>query len=519
MECSYTTQLKWGIDAKKSEKAFGRFKNRRETQNSTSGPHHLELLLTEKASRCDAHIWLSCSKSQYFYINYTQDDFQLGRNTEVCEQILFPSDDDEDLGEHLPILQLTKLSPSLTMNSITDDERHMFRYMVESVFPDCVCYNTKTGGINPYLDYIVPISMSSPVVFCSIIAAGAYLFYLKHGNDFYKDFSNSYIKNVLRDLSLIIHQKTIDHSNCWDDILVTVLMLCFTDISSKCDQQWLLHLKKGKKLLRNQEVLAHSNEHLLDFFVRYITSHDIMWETVKSSWEVGTGNDENNTYEKLKNNDDTIVDPVLGCSPYLLTLISKISSLGDCYEALRHETPKNREIFEKVILNEASNIALELDGLDQVMTTPKNAHIESSGKELISEIKRLTAKIYLFARIDMTGYSLGGTNHSVTATFREKFQKMRKLTDHIIQLIKRVKTCTMALSWPLFVIGVVTVSYEDRYFVMDKFTRMERYRGLASVRLARETVEATWRERDVAESGNFTWIELVNSKGCTLSLA
>lgn len=405
------------------------------------------------------------------------------------------------------------------MNSITDNERHMFRYMVEFVFPDCVCYNTKTGGINPYLDYIVPISMSSPVVFCSIIAAGAYLFYLKYGNDFYRDFSNNYIKDVLRDLSLIIHQKTMNRSRSWDDILVTVLMLCFTDISSKCDQQWLLHLKKGKALLGNQEVLAHSNEHLLAFFVRYITSHDIMWETVKSSWEVGSEHDESNTYEKLKNNCDVVVDPVLGCSPYLLTLISKISNLGDCYEALRHETPTNREIFEKVILNEAKNIASELDGPGQVMATFKGNQSLSEGKELISEIKRLTAKVYLFARIDMTGYSLGGTNHSVTATFREKFQKMRKLTDHIVHLMKRVKTCTMALSWPLFVVGVVTVSCEDRYFVMDKFTQMENYRGLASVRLAREVVEATWRERDLAENGHFTWIDLVNSKGWTLSLA
>lgn len=526
MECSYSTPLKWGIDAKESNKAFGRFKGGKVTSKlPNNAACHLELLLTEKARRCSRDVWLSCSKSRYYYINYTPDDFRSNQYPKSEENLNSDPKDENDKWEiESPKSTMVDLPSRLsftqfTKGAVTSNEMLIFSYMVESVFPNCVCYNAKTGGVNPYLDYIVPVSMSSPVVFCSVIAAGAYLYYLKCGDLLYQDISNNYIRNVLMDLSELIQEKDAASSTSWDDVLVTVLMLCFTDISSRCDRQWLLHLKRGKSLLGHRKVIEHSNEYLLNFFVRYITSHDIMWETVKSSWELAPIENDTEIYENFKNNKDRTVDPVLGCSPYLLTLISKITNLGDCYEALRLESGMNREIFEGVIIHEALNVAADLDGLNQVMNYKSDIEHEQEGKELISEIKRLTAKIYLFARIDMTRFSLCQTNPSLSATFREKHLKMKRLTANIIELMKRVKTCTMALSWPLFVVGIVTASYEDRWFILDKFAEMENYRGLASVRLARETMEATWRERDVSENPVFTWNELVGSRGCTLSLA
>lgn len=515
LKCDYSLVLKWGADALKSGKAFGRCKKSKVDVELNS--NHLELRLTKQAEQIPG-TWLSCSKNRYYYINFTADDF--ATKPTVTENKL-----EDGTNGNLPRSpSIDEKSQSLTvflylpLTQYSAEETVMFTYMVESIFPSCVCYGHKTGSGNPYLDYIVPLAMGSDVVYHSIIAAGANLYYLQTGEDYYREFSNSYIRSVIRNLPDQIHNKHASNSKSWDDILVTVLMLCFTDISSNCDKRWLEHLHSGKKLLGRQQIIEHSNKLLLKFFVRYITSHDIMWETVKDSGEEMSLDGDVGIYETFKNDIDVDVDLVLGCSPYLLTLISKTSNLGDCYEALRHESEANRELFEEIIGREAESIASELQQLAKHKEV-KAGYTSLEGIHLISEIKRLTTRLYLFARIDMTWFALRRSDSSTSASFREKYAKMKRLSSTIIGLMKMVKSCTMALSWPLFVVGLVSASFEDRWFIIDKFREMESNRGLASVRLARETVEASWKRRDIAEGRVFTWNELLGSQGRTLSLA
>lgn len=514
--CEYSLSLTWEEDALKLGHAFGRSKVAKLSSDSSS---HLELYLTRQARRRHPKLWLPCSRNHYFYINYSPDDFRAVERKKAGQSVVADDDDHYHRGIEANAFSHGLFVP-FRSTTFANDERPMFSYMVEYIFPNCVCYGNGKGGRNPYLDYIVPLSTLSPVVYNSIVAAGANLYYLQFGDSYYRELSNCYIQSVLRDLPVQIEQKHALGRTSWDDILVTILMLCFTDISSNCDKQWLAHLRRGKSLLGHQKILDHCNEFLLKFFVRYITSHDIMWETVKNVWNSSVIDCEAGIYESLKHDNDVHVDVVLGCSPYLLTLISKTSNLGDCYEALRDESGLNMNIFEEVIVLEAELIRADLDDLRQVIDMASDGSYPVEGIEMISEIKRLTAKIYLFARIDLTGFALRPSLPSTVALLRERTAKMKALTKQIIALMKKIKTCTMAISWPLFVIGLVTVSLEDRWFVLEKFREMETNRGLASVRLARETVEASWRERDlVANSRIYTWNELVNSKGRTLSLA
>lgn len=542
--------MQWEDEALEKGISFGRSKEnliikRQRTTAIRNNGEKLELTLTQLVALQDKSMWPVSSKSCLFFVNYNYDDFdQPGVSKCVSAVYEDSAGEDEELSLS-PELDLVWNGSSESIDSddsnamefggpnnfsvlvsifkTYEDEQTVFHHMANSIFPNCICYGDDLISANPYLNFIIPLSMHSPILFKSIIAAGAKLYYFKTGERFYLNFANTYNKEVMRTIPKMIVTKHTTSDTNWDEILATVLMLCFTDISSTCGEQWLVHLNRGKSLLYHQQVLDCANSSFLKFFIRYITSHEIMWETVKAPWNsINDLLSNEGLYEDLKNDNDINVDLVLGCSPYLLTLISKISDLGDCYESLKEESEDNRLMLEQLIAVQSEHIENELAHLKQVIVIEECEDEANSvnGIEAISEIKRATARIYLFARIDLTAYALHSKLFPEIAKYRDKFTKMKKLAQETIESIAKLQTCTMSLLWPLFVIGLVTTDFEGRYFILKKFHEMENHRGLASVRLARTTVESSWKERDLNTSSKvFTWNDLVKSKATTLSLA
>ncbi|GMG55793.1 unnamed protein product [Ambrosiozyma monospora] len=194
---------------------------------------------------------------------------------------------------------------SSTQNStlkLTDSENELLTYFINSICPVCVCYPSSKGAvyvtqtlesvnssrftlnpqINPYLYLIVPLASRSTIVLNSIVAASSYQKYLL-GHKEYDAISGNYTKLVLSELPNIIKEKQETNSSEWDDVLATIIMLCFKEISSNCGNgsSWLVHLEHAKEFLKQTNV-RNSSSPLCKFFTTYFISHEVMRETASS---------------------------------------------------------------------------------------------------------------------------------------------------------------------------------------------------------------------------------------------
>lgn len=404
------------------------------------------------------------------------------------------------------------LSFQLSSDKCYQKELLVYDFMVNKIFPNCICYGGELKSRqNPYLNYIVPLTMSSDILFKALIAYSAKLYSLLHNKDF-EDMAVHYKQQVLQELPVIIQEKSRSLSN-WEEVLGTILLLCSSNISSDCDKQWIIHSEGAKKLLNKLNLNNSNLDPFKKFFIRYLTSHEIMRETVKMSDDVNTSTWL--TYETYKNDEDQHIDLILGCSPKLLSIVNKITELGEYYESLEFEDYDNRAMLEKVILAQRQKLQLQLNTLRQYNDNAEDIHNNDAITE-IALIKQLTAKIYLFARVDLIDYKLNGN----TTALNEKRRMVHQLVQEILFKVEHIDYCTMTLIWPLFVVGIVTddLSEANKWSILNEFTKMENSRGLASVKMARCTVELVWKKRDLNEDILLTWKDLTASDNDTISL-
>ncbi|KAG7901099.1 hypothetical protein KL907_004544 [Ogataea polymorpha] len=462
----------------------------------------------------------------------SEDSFLLGtlQEFECPYSIGSPS---EFVVEHKNKSLLANLKP---------EERELLLYFINSICPVCVCYPEKcklsshplesidsfryklNPETNPYLYLIVPLAAGSAMVLNSILAASAYQLFLLGKKEF-EEISDSYTKQVLGELP-----HAIGDIHNMDEVLATIIMLCFKEISSNCGSgaQWTTHLAQAKELLK--ETRMRTNESPVSkFFTRYFISHEVLGET---AW-VGENHSNDSVplprlpqpifddphLETLRNDGDTRIDLVLGCSAYLISIIHRISMLGKCYEDLELETSQaSRDAIEAEVWIRREHLHREIEDLCQEFeSTPEVNDEDAHYIETIAEIKRLTAIIYLFARIDLEAvYQHDGI---ISKSFHKRHVDTQQISKHIVSLMRSLPDIYMTLLWPLFVIGIVsTVADEDRWFVLNAFTTLQKKRELGSVRTACSVVTSVWKEKDLG-CDHVRWRDMIRGKASTLSLA
>lgn len=433
---------------------------------------------------------------EFFSLDFFSGDKNIDLNSKVF-----------DYGQFFkPNNVLSDLTFNFTSVRTADFERenHVFSFMVEKIFPNCICYGGEyISNRNPYLNYLVPLSFNSEILLKALISYSAKVYSLMHDREF-ENLSLKYKDEVLKDLPALIRSKHSSKSSNWEEVFGTILILCSSNISSDCDMQWIIHSQGGKKLLNMINV--NDLDPFKKFFIRYLTSHEIMRETIAPVEEDSFCL----AYENFKNDHDDEIDLMLGCSPNLLRIISEITNLGECYESLEQESRVNKFVLEELIFSKKKELLKQLDSLIQT-TEDGDPNIQT-----IADVKRLSAKVYLFSRIDLLELkykSKGATSG--------KFLKLNQLINDIIAKIESINYCSMSLLWPLFMVGLTGVNLDDqlRLFILKKFNEMENRRHLASVRMARYSVETVWKHRDLRDSEILTWKELVLLNNETISLA
>lgn len=445
------------------------------------------------------------------------------------------------------------------LSLLSNQEKQLFQYFVNTICPNCICYphedsssnininininsNNTNKVINPYLYLIVPLALRSEVVMNAVIATSAHQLFLLGGEE-YEKISQKYTDLSLNQLAeLLKRQNTIGFD--WDEVLATVLMMCFKEISSTCDYRssWMIYLNCAKQFI-NKFTSQSKLSPLCNFFARYFIVHEIMGETawlqrkqIDSNSFQGNFNIseinldivyDNSDTEQFMNHifnpifttnseeKDTTIDVVFGCCPYLISLIHKISNLGRTYEDLENEPAQLRREFEEYIVEERDSIKKELENLEQRVVLSEALDTNSEACILvIAEIKRLSTLIYLYARVDLE--AIYYKYHNVKY-FQSK--EILPIKEKIMELYRKLPKCPMSLIWPLFVFGLVCADTEyERWFVLDKLMYLQSSRELGSVKTAKNVILAVWKERDL-ELSNFRWKSMLKGRTESLSLA
>lgn len=533
LECEYQIKLLWHDEALDRGISFGRSKQFQLIKSQRIGESRdlpKELTLSELSEFNT--FWTTTLYNDVLFINANVKDFEFPnriRFQSISSPLAIYDCIEDSTGSPyldfgiinsvdshdttIDCFQISNILPTVPLNFNFDSTTHSkelqaYEYMITKVFPNCICYEGNfEAKHNPYLNYLVPLSVNSDILFKSLLSYSALI--VSIFNHEYTSIAIKYENEVLHELPELIKLKQCINLNDWEDIFGTILILCSANITSNCDFQWIGHSEGGKKLL-NRVNMSHSNP-FNRFFIRYIVSHEVLRNTIQP-------NEESNAliHKYIENDTANEIDLMLGCSPNLLKFINDITILADSYETLEFESLPNKVILQDSILFKTSSLLNELDNLHQllhIVNGPQSFEIN-----LIAQIKQMSAQLYLYARINLFYCKI---NVATKATYDNVCHEINTMIISIIEKIQLLKCTTMTITWPLFLIGILgaNLTEDHRWYIMKKFKDMEALRGLANIRLARTSVELVWKYRDLNESDLLTWKDLMNFNTGTLSLA
>lgn len=544
LTCEYNQQLLWHEDALERGISFGRSKKYqviKDQRSKKESSQKLELTLSELSQQNE--VWVQVN-DEIIFINTLVKDFNPERKqTHISEKFkgmmeiysqldtakeprFFEVYDDFDTqgleinsdflvdnAMELPSQSLSPLFNSLPSIPLAFDfdkenfskELQAYDYMINKIFPNCICYGGDFKTVeNPYLNYLVPISTNSSILFKTLIYYSTQVF--SSINNEFKEISIKYRNEVLKDLPELIRFKQLIDIEDWEDVFGVIVILCSSNISSDCDMQWVIHSDGGKKMLNK---MSKTTDPFKKFCIRYLTVHEVFRDTIVQNHD----NFKYSDHDLFKNDHDDNIDVMLGCSISLVKTVDDITKLGEYYESLEFETSRNRVMLEKLILDKRDVLVKDLKKLKQNFKgkIDKNTY----GIITVADIKQLSTRLYLLARIDLFYCKLNKTN------VNKIYNQINGLIVEIVDKLKSLDYCTMSITWPLFLIGVVgnNLDEEIKWFIMKKFSEMENLRGLANIKLARSNVESVWKYRELNEDKLLTWKELMDFNSDTLSLA
>ncbi|KAH9227122.1 hypothetical protein K456DRAFT_1730403 [Colletotrichum gloeosporioides 23] len=297
--------------------------------------------------------------------------------------------------------------------------------------------------------------------------------------------------------------------------MASTLMMCFFEILHDCSRSWEVHATFARSFLMSE--ICHElkdddfSSSLYAFASTYFVYHDALAFTA-----IPDATTVSQTASRLSNlidgYDTSIFMTLTGCSKRLIDLLSQITSLANnsSMQSSSRTGPGPSEGDVSIHNGKRNTIERELHQMQnlsiqgaQKMSFSDEPH--ESG--WISELKRLTSLMYLYARID-------GCNPSHPHMFR--------LTTQILEIIPKISLRTNTLLWPLFTVatlGIRSDSDEDRRMILEKLHLLQQTRQLGNVRKARRIIEDVWKARDLETSNAEQGWSILAGRYDTISLA
>ncbi|KAJ5758505.1 hypothetical protein N7520_005661 [Penicillium odoratum] len=319
-------------------------------------------------------------------------------------------------------------SPALSLFPQISQLGHgeLLDYYLQQVCPRTTASSTMSS---PFASVILPFSVSaSPTLFRAIQALGAC--HLARANPSYAPLGLRLKSETLRDLRRRLSIEGSLTCSADPEVLVIMMMLCLYEIADKCDQQWTIHLKGAKDLirLRRQRALTppqtpDTSHPVSAFAEHFFAFQDVMGRTACAK-EVLFGSD----YWRA---DDHNIDLWMGCSPELVSILSIITDMS---RERRHlDSDHDRDAFN----HRAASIEHQLENLIQEVGDDGDDDALASA----AEAKRLAALLYLHC-------GLYGASPTTPVVADYVNQILRLVSDQLIL------GSLASVTWPLFVAGV-----------------------------------------------------------------
>lgn len=377
------------------------------------------------------------------------------------------------------------LSPSLFPSLGELGNRVLFDYYINQI-----CPRTAHSPLSqsPFSSVILPYCVSAPPTVLRAVQALAACHWSQYDPQ-YSSVSLRLKSRVLMDFRKRIasHNKALTADD--PEILVIAMFLCLFDIVDDCDPQWIVHLQGAKDIIRlrrrkqlelSSEVNENKSQDEVSSFVElFFAFQDVMGRTAcakadlfgSSYWE----------------EDDTRIDPWMGCSPALVSLLFSVMDLSRSRRDMVSDEGPSEFHSKAATLNER---------LRSLKQEPR-AHEEDPTIHKAAELKRLTCMVFLKCAL----YN-GRPSDPEIKTY------VRKIMNRVLELLALESACHVI--WPLFVAAVEldpldfeicsnpdTGSVTDgRRLVLELLERMARS-SVSSVSRTRMVIEQVWKARDL----------------------
>ncbi|KAF3801327.1 hypothetical protein GCG54_00005483 [Colletotrichum gloeosporioides] len=396
--------------------------------------------------------------------------------------------------------------------SLSTGEASLWNYFNEFIAPRCVLKD----GINPYRQIILRIAAASPggPVYRSILAVSAHqMQVLRHSEQLrsiwtYRDHALFSLRKTISEYSSSTTGGSLRKALA-QQITASTLMMCFFEILHDCSRSWEVHATFARSFLMSEICHELKNDDfsssLYAFASTYFVYHDALAFTASPDAAAVP-----QTASRLSNlidgYDSSIFMTLTGCSKRLIDLLSQITSLANSSSTQTSSRtgpgpPEGDVSIQDGKRNSTERELHQMQTLSTQGARAKSFSDEPHESEWISELKRLTSLMYLYARID-------GCNPSHPHMFR--------LTTQILEIIPKISLRTNTLLWPLFTVATLD---EDRRMILKKLHLLQQTRQLGNVRKARRIIEDVWKARDLETSNAEQGWSILAGRYDTISLA
>ncbi|KAL4742811.1 hypothetical protein BDV11DRAFT_202464 [Aspergillus similis] len=429
LTCSTKVVLKWESEFASRGQAFGRAgvwsKSKAAGNLSTPPPSSSNAFSLREQEWClipRVEAWnfinsLTDAFRQPYQVTPTEDDHALisiRRNR-------MKSSSSYEVG--LSTIQLAAPLPSLSvLPQFSGSIRgHLFEYYVQRICPRTIA---SANTPSPLASIIIPFSTTaSDTVSNAILALGACALSLDDPK--YCALGLRLKSEALKGLRVRLTAPGSLVSTSDPEILVVMMLLCLYELVDHCDQRWIVHLKGAKELIRFRRQQAawtsRQQEEVTSFAERFFAFQDIMGRTACGEQPLfGTDYWQHNERK---------IDPWMGCSPELVSILSDITELS----RTRRQLASNSD--QAVLSTKSAALCRQLEELIQ------DVDEEDVALQAIAEMKRLAAVLYLHCALN---------NASPTTPL---------VVDYVRKILRLVSDMLDAgtyvgLAWPVFVAAV-----------------------------------------------------------------
>ncbi|TDZ41530.1 hypothetical protein CTRI78_v009544 [Colletotrichum trifolii] len=499
-DCVYVQILKWETDY--VGRAFGRagvWSKSGTAGGRGGGTVSNNKKKTAPPSVPDAAYWSQPTHVHPFgFLNTFISDFEGDESSSSSSSSEETSGDDRKTAALALRRNINHLSRPVSYIKLdTNAESHLLRYYLDRICPMTVpCAMNES----PFSALIFPfaVSSASPALMHALLGLAAS--HRARSDASYHPVVLGYSAKVIRSLRLTLDSKPSVDIAASSEILVLMMLLCQLEIIAECDKRWVTHLRGARDLIRfRRQGLQSSDlarqaarqqspwERIINFTERYFAFYDVMGRTACGEEPI-FGNDFWSAQEDE-------LDPWMGCSPRLVSVIGEITELSWRYHRLSSTTA---EECWRDLERQRMRLAARL----QQQPKP-GSDGDGDGDDVIRtsvELKRVTVELYLHSALNDTT--------PATPVIRQGVKKILRLA--AVLLRADVKA---GLTWPLFMAACQLDPTEElewtseepadeeaprhaRPFVLYALDKLSD--SLSNVTRTRSVIEKVWKQREAA---------------------